>query len=283
MTTSAAKPRRDPGADSAFDRETAIESTGPGLWRARLDRHWNINDSPNGGYAASPLVRAMAAEVDGHPDPISFTVHFLRPAVGDAEAAIATDVIRRGRRTSSIRASSVQHGKPRLEAIATFGDLSDAADGAADDGYGLEIEPPSMPPPEECVDRLELVQGVELPLLSRVEVRIDPRFATPGAAGEAATAGWIRFRDGREPDSTSLVLFADSFPPSLFGLVGRRTGRVPTIELTVHVRRRPVPGWLRGRFRTREVAGATLVEDGVIWDGTDRVVAHARQLAMVAG
>ncbi len=283
MTTSASDGRRNREDGLAFDRETAIESIGPGRWRARLDAHWNISDSPNGGYAASPLVRAMAAEVDGHPDPISCTTHFLRPAVGDAEVDMAVEVIRRGRRTSSVRASSSQEGKPRLEAVATFGDLSSRPEGPAGDGLGIELEPPPLPSPEDCVDRLELVQGVPLPLLSRVEVRIDRRFATPGAAGEAATAGWIRFRDGREPDSLSLVLFADSFPPSLFGLVGRQTGRVPTIELTVHVRRRPAPGWLRGRFSTREIAGATLVEDGVLWDSTDRVVAHARQLAMVTG
>ena len=57
--------------------------------------------------------------------------------------------------------------------------------------------------------------------------------------------GWIRFADERPVDAAALTLFADAFPPPLFALVGR-IGWVPTIELTVQVRRRPVDGWVLG-------------------------------------
>ncbi|MGH1488112.1 MAG: thioesterase family protein [Acidimicrobiales bacterium] len=263
----------------AFDVETAIEPDGPGRWLTTISSDWNINTNPNGGYAATPLLRAMAAEAEGHPDPVSLTTHYLRPALGDQDATIITEVARRGRRTSTVRGSMHQDGKPRLESVATFADLSAIPDGSEIDGSSLEIPPPDLAPVEQCVNRLELRQGVVLALASRVEIRIDPRYAEPGVAGEAVTAGWIRLLDGRAPDSLTLPLFADSFPPSVFGLVGQ-TGWVPTIELTVHVRRRPAPGWIRARFVTREIAGATLIEDGTLWDETDRIVARSRQLAM---
>jgi len=34
----------------AFDRETAVESQGEGMWDANIAPHWNIGDKPNGGY-----------------------------------------------------------------------------------------------------------------------------------------------------------------------------------------------------------------------------------------
>ena len=54
--------------------------------------------------------------------------------------------------------------------------------------------------------------------------------------------------------------------PRSFGRLGR-VGWVPTIELTVHVRRRPGPGWVMGRFRCDDLDGGRMVEDGALWDG----------------
>lgn len=287
----------------AFDAETSIEPDGPGRWRATISSSWNINDNPNGGYALTPLLRAMAAETRsvsggsepggpqesadrqgldgsyGHTDPVSLTTHYLRPALGNQDATITAEVIRTGRRTSTVRGEMVQGGKPRLSAIATFADLAAGSDESTVGGFPLEIPPPDLAPVSDCVDRPTLAQGVELAISSRVDVRVDPRYAGFGGGDEAVTAGWIRFTDGRAPDSLSLPLFADSFPPSIFALVGR-IGWVPTVELTVHVRRRPVPGWIRARFETLEATGSLLIEDGTLWDENDRVVARSRQLAM---
>lgn len=273
-----------PSDDFAFDRETAIELNGPGRWSTTIRSDWNIRENPNGGYAMSPLLRAMAADVAGHPDPVSVTTHFLRPAIGDAAADLSVDVLRSGRRTATVRGSMTQRGKVGLETIATFADLSNAT--APD--FALDVAPPVITGPEDCLNRREIIQDVDIALTNRVEVRIDPSPAGPQAAGtdsdgqtEATISGWIRFLDGREPDSRALVLFADCFPPSVFNAFGR-TGWIPTIELTVHVRRRPAPGWIQAQFTTRELAGDFLIEDGLLWDERGRVVAQSRQLALMA-
>ena len=93
-------------------------------------------------------------------------------------------------------------------------------------------------------------------------------------------SGWIRFRDGRAPDTLAALLFADAFPPSVFGLLGM-VGWVPTVELTVHVRRRPAPGWMLGQFRTHDLSDGRMIEDGALWDSQGQLVVQSRQLGLV--
>jgi acyl-CoA thioesterase len=168
----------------------------------------------------------------------------------------------------------------RVRAIAAFGDLTEATAKPA----LARGEPPDLPPPDECIGRTGVAgSGPDGPpsMMGRFESRFAPD--TPWMAGrvseETVITGWIRFADGRPPDVASLPLFADAFPPAIFAL--GPTGWVPTVELTVHVRARPVPGWLRCRFETRFVAGGYLEEDGEVWDDAGRLVAQSRQLALL--
>ena len=266
----------------AFDAETEVTPDGPGRWSTRLSDQWNITDHPNGGYAAAVVIAAMARE-SPHEAPLSVTGHYLRPAVGGVEGTVVTEVIRSGRRTSTVVGTLVQEGRERLRVIGAFGDLGD---GTADDPEGapdhVTVPVPDLPPPEECTDRLELDQGVQLPIASRVEIRIHPELADGAQVGRAEMVGWVRFRDGRPLDARALPLFADAFPPALFGLLGR-VGWVPTIELTVHVRARPRPGWVRARFVTDDLQDGRLIEDGWLWDTDGRLVARSRQLGLLLG
>jgi hypothetical protein len=76
------------------------------------------------------------------------------------------------------------------------------------------------------------------------------------------------------------VLAADAFPPTAFN-GDLPLGWTPTLELTVHVRRRPAPGWLRCINRTRFVSSGFLEMDGEVWDASGHLVVQSRQLALV--
>jgi hypothetical protein len=142
---------------------------------------------------------------------------------------------------------------------------------------------PVLPPPEECIpladvpsDRARFLPDV----LQRFDIRLpaDTRWGRSPGDEPFEVTGWIRFRDGTEPSVLSLLLLVDAFPPTLIG--GLEVGWVPTVELTVHVRARPVPGGLVGTFRTRFLIDGLLEEDGEMWDSEGRLVALTRQLAM---
>ena len=263
---------------SRVDEETSLRPLGDGRYATRLHAAWNIGANANGGYALLPALRAML-DLAVHPDPLSVTVHYLRPAEGDCDGEVTARIVRTGRSTTNATATMAQGGTDRLVAHAVLGDLAKAAPGAAADP-GLVPEPPELPPPHACVDRKQLGQGVVLPILSRVDVRIRPEHAAPDASGPAIVEGWIRFADGAPATAAWLPLFADAFPPALHRRIGR-VGWVPTIELTVHVRRRPASGWVLARLECDDVDGGRMIESGTLWDSSGAVVARSRQLGLV--
>lgn len=260
-----------------FDDETRLERAGDGVWTTTPSDRWNIGDNANGGYAVSPVLRAMS-EIGGHRDPLSVTTHYLRPLQPDGgEAEVFAEVVRAGRTTSVVRGSLVHQGRQRLTVIGAFGDLSAPASEAPG---AIDVAPPPMPRPDECRDRSNLEQGVVLPILERLDVRIHPDRAEHAGSDDAVMEGWIRFADGTAPSTQSLPLFADAFPPSLFARFGR-VGWVPTVELTVHVRRPPAPGWIQARFECDDLVDGRMVESGTLWDSTGAVVARSRQIGLL--
>lgn len=265
---------------SDFEAETAVtasgEADGKAQFAGRVGGNWSIGANPNGGYLVSIAMRALLQQHPQHPDPLTVTAHYLRPGIPDAPCNVEARVLRSGRQLTTGRATLLQEGKERIEVLAGFGDLlmTSKIDSA------LSLEPPAMPAPDDCPQRSGDEQGVDLPLLNRMDIRLHPDEARAGTAGAARVSGWIRFRDGTPPDALAAVLFTDAFPPSMFGLLGL-IGWVPTLELTVHVRRRPAPGWMLGQLVTRDLADGRMVEDGCLWDAEGQLVAQSRQLGLL--
>ncbi|HEX3604747.1 MAG TPA: thioesterase family protein [Candidatus Dormibacteraeota bacterium] len=271
---SATEPAPDP---FEYDADTAVEPLGEGSWAATVSPRWSIGPHANGGYALG-LALSAATRVVPHPDPFAVSAHFLRPTVpGPAE--IATEPLRAGRAHSTAVARLFQEGRERLHVVTTFGDLDSLAGGLD----VMTAGPPELPPPDECrpLHRGTLPNGLRDDLRGRLDARVAPGTAgwLDGApSGRGELLGWVRFRDGRPPDAACLPFVCDAMPPAAFDLTPVPAW-LPTIELTVQVRGRPHPGWLRCRYTTRFILGGYLEEDAEIWDQTDRLVALSRQLA----
>jgi acyl-CoA thioesterase len=168
----------------------------------------------------------------------------------------------------------MQDDSARIEVMAAFGNLGAGAPAV------IEPPAPAIAPPEQCIPRSGDQQGIKLPIMDRLDIRLHPDEVQTKVGGRAQITGWIRFKDARAPDPIAALLFADAFPPSVFGRIGA-TGWVPTVELTVHLRRRPAHGWIRGQFRTGDLADGRMIEDGTLWDANGRLIAQSRQLALV--
>ena len=271
-----------------FDTDTISNCVSDGHWQLDMAADWNIGNNPNGGYILACLLRAMATLTPDTPDPVSVTTHYLRPGLPGKVADLRASIVRLGRRTATVTGTMEQDGKPRITCTATYGNLCKQPTNrtagnlttAHSPGRSLVPTAPALPPPEACTTRSELAQAIELPIMDRLDVRVDPQYATSSLDNEATMAGWIRFKDQRPIDSLALMLFCDAFPPSVFTRYGP-IGWVPTIELSVHIRRRPQTDWIKGMFSTGDLNGDLFIEDGMLWDQNDQLVARSRQLQMI--
>ena len=260
-----------------FDRDTAVTASAECLYTVTLSDRWNARPgSLNGGYSLGVALQALAQPMAaaGLPDPLVVSAFFLRPATpGPAE--VRTDMARTGKRTATGEARLYRDGQEILRLVATFTDLAQPR------GETLALMPPlALPPPEACLDPRS---GLVLPgvtIADRFEMRSTarPGWATGRPSGDPTANFWMRFADGREPDTMSLPSMVDACVPVVWELGVRSSA---TVELTVHVRARPAPGWLACRVTTRHVIDGYHEEDFDVWDSTGRLVAQSRQLALM--
>ncbi|MEU9441755.1 thioesterase family protein [Streptomyces sp. NPDC048304] len=279
---SAASPSRAVIGDSEFDRDTAVTRREPGVYDIDLSAGWTIINAVNGGYLLAVLGRALADTLP-HPDPFTVTAHYLT-ASQPGPAVVRTETVRTGRTLSTGQASLFQyddegHDVERIRVLASYGDLT-----ALPDDVRTTATPPPIPPLDQCFgpeDGPAPVEGSSA-ITDRLMLKLDPAtlgWALGAPSGKGEMRAWFGLADGRAADPLSLLLAVDALPPTAFEL-GLK-GWVPTVELTVHVRRRPAPGPLRVSITTRNLAGGFLEEDAEIWDSTDHLVAQSRQLARV--
>jgi acyl-CoA thioesterase len=260
-----------------FDTDTAVRLVGDGRYAATISHNWDTPNGPNGGYSLATVVRALG-EALPHPDPFAISATFLRP-VEHGEIGIATEVVRSGRRLSVGEARLVQGGKERIRVVATYADL-DAMTGPT----RPLVDPPDLPPPDECAAPVATPERIADTATFTVGQRFEYRTAVPLGFARGEPSGrsefdlWMRFREPRDPDVWSLPSFVDGAPPAVMEL-GEMAST--TVELTLHVRRKPAPGWLAMRISTRHVIGGYHEEDMDVWDSTGALVAQSRQLALL--
>src|SRR5690606_6245777 len=159
-------------------------------------------------------------------------------------AALNTEVVRVGRRIATGQVTMTQGGKETVRVVANFTDLASAR-GRTE----VFSEPPKLPAPADCVDP---TGGPSIPGLTLAD-RFEYRFAeAPGwprgePSGEPYDEFYLRFSDGRDPDTLSLAPMVDAAAPAVIELGEYASS---TVELTVHVRGRPAPGWVSCRVYT---------------------------------
>ncbi len=269
--------------DYEFDRAVAVTPTGEGEYAAELDAGWVVGGGLNGGYLLSVIGTAIRAEVgaSGQADPVSVSSYYLSPSV-PGPAVVRVRTIRSGGRRTTVAASLVQqqdgHEVERITALAVFGTVE------ADIAVDRQLPPPELPPVEACVDSRAAPKEVLriAPLLERFGTRLDPAhvgWAVGKPSGAGVIQGWFRLVDDRPLDPIALLMVVDALPPVTFDL--GLPGWAPTLELTVHVRAQPAPGWAVVRHATRNVSGGHFEEDCEVWDSTGTLVAQSRQLALL--
>lgn len=261
-------------AEYAFDEDTRVTRVSDGGYTATLTDRWHaLGGTPNGGYLLAVCLQALRGELP-FPDPLVVSATYLRrPAPGPVQ--LASEIIRIGRRVGTGEVRLTQADKEIVRATATFTDLT-----AAEGPTQIDNAPPDLPDPEDAIDPMA---DASLPDVTIVD-RFDFRYGTVpgwwrGQPEQDLTAEfWLRFRDGRPADPFTLPLMVDAAAPAVLDLP---TFGSATIELTVHVRGRPAPGWVACRATTRHLRDGFHEEDFEIWDRDGQLVAQSRQLAVL--
>ena len=238
-----------------------------------LDRSWTYGKDVQHGGRLLELVTGAGVALLDHPHPLAVSAHFLAaPRLGPA--VVEREVLRAGRSVSTVHARLVQNGRTCLDAVVTAGRLDTPGQPA-----WTRTGPPTLPPLEDCLRNTPARGMPRSGLTERLDLRLDPAAAgwLTDPTGVAEIRGYLRYADGREVDPLALVCLADALPPVTASLGIQ--GWAPTVELTVHVRALPAPGWLRVVQRAELVADGWLDETCDIWDSTDRLVAQGVQLA----
>ena len=261
-----------------FDSQIQVEPDGEHRYRADLSAGWLVGGGVNGGYLLSVIGNAISTALPSKPDPITMSAYFLSPGA-PGPATVDVDVRREGGRVATVAADLRQGEATRITTLATYGDL-----GRGEGEVRTTATEIDLPPLEECVSNVHTPLELRkfAPLMQRFDMRFHPDqmgWATGAPSGRGELSAWFRLVDDREPDPIQLLMVVDALPPVTFDL--GQMGWAPTLELTVHVRARPAPGWLKVRHVTRNVAGGMFEEDCEVWDSAGRLVAQSRQLALL--
>lgn len=256
-----------------FDQDIAGQAMETPLVRqTRVSSNWSINGLPNGGYLLALMANGMLQ--CGTKSTLAIvTANYVARCLPDAPATLHLERFADAAQFERIQARLVQEGRERIRA---WGTLVDPHPGCPLDR--CEADPPVVADLDQCIP---IPRMPRFTLFDQVEVRLDPACAgwmSGRQADRSEHKGWFRFQQARPFDAFAVLLAADAFPPPVYATQGLGAW-VPTIELTVNVRKPPASQWLKCIFRTRFITCGLLEEDGEVWDETGALVAISRQIA----
>jgi hypothetical protein len=257
-----------------FDNDIAVNPAGqsPGAGTGQISGNWSINNLPNGGYLMALLANAVFRKSEKTRIAIMTVNYVLRTSPGPVR--IDLECISASSQFERFEARLVQEERIAACALATLVEENLAC---TMDRY--EAQMPELADLDQCIP---IPQMPGFTLFDQVDLRLDPAWAGWMSTGQLAEKsrhrGWIRFKEPRTHDALSVLLMADCFPPPVYASMGLGSW-VPTIELSVNIRKLPATQWLKCFFQTRFVTCGLLEEDGQIWDETGNLVAISRQIA----
>ncbi|MGE3809940.1 MAG: thioesterase family protein [Candidatus Nanopelagicales bacterium] len=240
-----------------------------------LDGRWHITGHLNGGYLAAVCGQAASEVLDGA-TPLTISTHYLAPARGGGPAEVEVEVIRRGRlSTARVRLS---RDKLILESMVTAGS-------PAGEGHLEDADVPDIPAWADCVDtgshEAADVPGMEV--LKHVELRLDPAHAQAIAGGpaldRAVVHGRLAYRDGSPADVFLVSAAWDLLPPTPW--FTHVWGQLPTVAAQVVLYPGELVGPLVLEARCDTLRDGIADETSRVWDATGRLVASARQTAVL--
>jgi hypothetical protein len=172
----------------------------------------------------------------------------------------------------------VQDGQVVLAVMAIVGDRTGIEGPAWTDSPAPALDEATLTPPAG-----DPAMGFPTPAVAhRMRMRLDSpstRFATGEPGATPGAEGRMRATCEADPtDQLAAIVACDLTPPAIWNALGL-TGWVPTVELTAHVRARPVAGPLTIDAITHHVADGFLEEDALVFDAAGRLVVQSRQLA----
>ncbi|MEO6604408.1 MAG: thioesterase family protein [Aeromicrobium sp.] len=259
--------------EDIYDSDTASVPRGDGVRDLVLTDRWNTPlGKPNGGYILAAMLRGLGEEMAADEPMVAAVSYLASPETGAAE--LRTTSLRHGRRVQTGEASLWEGDRHIAHMLASFGPRTG--------GRSLELgTPPALPGPDDCFDPKPF--PAELPSSSIFD-RVDYRLAAaPGwvlgkPSGDPTAELWQRLSDGREIDLPALAFLCDAYAPPVLEIGELQS---MTVQLTVHLHRRPVPGWIATRLTTRHVINGYHEEDCELWDEAGNLVAQSRQLAIL--
>lgn len=239
---------------------------------------FTVFGNPHGGYLAGVAANAALAG-SGLPDIFTITTHYLRrPELGDLRLRVET--VGGSRRFTTVAVAAEQEGAVVFRSQVSLGDRASVA------GPSWRRAPFTPIPHERrspLAEELAATPGVFGPpdIGQRAKLRLD--MATVGfMTGTSAERGLIRaVMDITEVDQAVLVLASDITPPAVWNVLGVG-GWTPTLELTVHLRGRPVGGPLHVDAETSYVGDGLLEEDSLVHSDDGTLLAQGRQLALLS-